>query len=89
MVARYTTVIVNRGVWVNTLGFYRTRGYGVVTGAVCEKKPAVWPVLHPNYYAFCTIDGALWSWLCSWGMSSYKVQIDNPYTQYETIYVTH
>ena len=48
MVARYTMVIVNRGVWANTLGFYCTRGYGVVTGAVCEKKPAVWPMLHPR-----------------------------------------
>ena len=48
MVAWYTTVIVNCGVWVNTLGFYRTHGYGVVTGAVCEKKPTVWPMLHPS-----------------------------------------
>ena len=38
-VARYTMVIVNCGVWINTLGFYHTHGYGVVTGAVCEKKP--------------------------------------------------
>ena len=37
------------------------------------------------YYGFYTIDGALWSWLCSWGMSSYEVQIGNPYTQCETM----
>ena len=37
------------------------------------------------YYAFCTINSALWSWLCSWGMSSYEVRIGNPYTQCETM----
>ena len=61
-VARYTTVIVNRGVWVNTLGFYHTCGYGVVTGAVCEKNPRCDPcytldlrhrcVSHPRYFSF-------------------------------------
>jgi hypothetical protein len=41
---------------MNTTGFNRTREYGIytgtvwqVTGAVCEKTPAVWPVLHPNW----------------------------------------
>ena len=37
------------------------------------------------YYGFYTINGTLWSWLCSWGMSSYKVWIGNPYTWCETM----
>ena len=48
MVAQYTMVLVHHGVWVNTLGLYCTRGYGVVMDVVCEKKPVVWPVLHPR-----------------------------------------
>ena len=41
MVARYTMVIVNHGIWVNTLGFYRTCGYGVVMGVVWKKTHGV------------------------------------------------
>ena len=48
-------VWVHHGVRVKPLGFYRTRGYGVLTGAVkrvtgmvCEILPVVWPVLHPR-----------------------------------------
>ena len=57
MVAWYTTVIVNCGVWANTLGFYHTCGYGVVTGVVCEKKPRCDPCY--TLSAWCSLSCCL------------------------------